>query len=150
MRTVLWAPILACACGSSGGGGVMTATVETGGAEIAFEEGCSMPERDTAYNIYASGGDPHLGFDAIWDKTAITGPGTYPAALFGVVTFYVEHEDPADPSEVAISDGVGTVTFTTYEAEAGHVAGTFEIVVEADDPADPPFLEATGAFECRD
>ena len=124
--------------GGAGGGGTVTATAVQGGETIEFAQDCEMPEREDAWNVYASGGDPHLGFDLIWGKDAVSGPGTVEIDLFAEITFYVELDDTIE----GIESADGAVTFETYAPEDGAVSGTFDVTVE-----DRAF-EATGAFDC--
>ena len=142
MRSPVWIPCLLAACGSEGNPGTMTATVELGGEQVEFERPCTMPHRTDDYNFYARGGSPHLGFEAIWDKAVITEPGAYTVSLTGAFIVYVEHDDK-------ISNGFGSVTFTTYQPEEDLVAGSFELAVADENPDDPSLIEASGDFECR-
>jgi hypothetical protein len=128
--------------GGGGSGGEVTADAVLDGEEIAFAQPCQMPQREDDWNVYASGGDPHLGFDLIWGKEVVDGPGTYEVDTFAGITFYVEVSDPAEPGPTDIPSADGSVTFETYAPEDGVVSGSFDVTVD-----DPPF-SATGVFDC--
>ena len=137
----LAAVVLAACSGDDdggGGGGTVTAAAVLGGEEIDFAQPCEMPERDADWNVYASGGEPHLGFDLIWDKEAVDGPGTHTISLTAGITLYVELDDTIEGIEMS----AGSVTFETHRPEDGVVSGTFDVTVE-----DAGFA-ATGSFDC--
>src|SRR5690349_14024017 len=134
------------ACGGgdddgSGGGGEVTADAMLDGEAISFAQPCQMPQREEDWNVYASGGDPHLGFDRMRGLEFEDGPSTYEIDTFAGITFYVEVSDPAEPGPTDIPSADGTVTFETYAPEDGVVSGHFDVTVD-----DPPF-SATGAFD---
>jgi hypothetical protein len=136
--------MFACAC-SSGPGGSMTATFDTGGGQSQLDEGCELKEQGaTFWDIHAIDSGADLGIELAWDRVAITAPGTYsggPAAgLFATVLY----PDPADPSQPALLVADGSVTFVDYDPEGGMVTGSLAWTV------DDPVLAIAATFDCRD